>query len=88
MVDDNETVEAHPIGNMSCGGERRQEFRRVNGRRVGEIRMGFERDGEGIAIKFRDRNDKMLEKTGERSTAQLKTFLIPDDEELVGFHGA
>ena len=49
--------------------------------------MGFEKDGEGVAIKFRDRNEKMLRKTGKRSNAVLKDFLIPDDEELVGFHG-
>ena len=50
--------------------------------------MGFEEDDEGIAIKFRDTEDNLIEKTGERKNAQLKTFLIPDDEELVGFHGA
>ena len=50
--------------------------------------MGFERDGEGVAIKFRDRYDELIEKTGERKNANLKTFVIPDDEELVGFHGA
>ena len=50
--------------------------------------MGFEKDGEGVAIKFTDREDDLLEKTGERKNAQLKTFLIPDDEELVGFHGS
>ena len=42
--------------------------------------MGFEGDGEGVAIKFRDREGELLQKTGERKTAQLKRFLIPDDE--------
>ena len=50
--------------------------------------MGFERDGEGVAIKFRDRDDELIRKTGEREKGMMKTFVIPDDEELVGFHGA
>ena len=50
--------------------------------------MGFETDGEGVAIKVRDRYEDVIEKTGERESEQMKTFNIPEDEELVGFHGA
>ena len=87
-IDDGVEVEANPIGNMSCSSDERQVFRKVNGRNVGEVKMGFEKDGEGVAIKFRDRDDELIRKTGEREKGMMKTFAIPDDEELVGFHGA
>ena len=88
-IDENgEVLEHNPIGNMDCDEEDMFEYREVNGENVGEIKMGFEGDGEGIAIKFRDRSEEVIEKTGDRKSAELKTFTIPDDEELVGFHGA
>ena len=49
--------------------------------------MNFEADGDGIAVKFRKRNDKLLMKTGERDHAHAEVYKIPENEELVGFHG-
>ena len=49
--------------------------------------MNFEEDGDGIAFKFRKRNDKMLLKTGDREHSIAHVYDIPDDQELIGFHG-
>ena len=49
--------------------------------------MNFEEDGDGIAFKFRKRNDKMLMKNGDRDGSIAQVYDIPDDQELIGFHG-
>ena len=49
--------------------------------------MNFEEDGDGIAFKFRKRNDKVLMKTGDRKHSIAQVYDIPDDQELIGFHG-
>ena len=49
--------------------------------------MNFEEDGDGIALKFRKRNDKLILKTGDRDHSIAEIYDIPDDQELFGFHG-
>jgi len=50
--------------------------------------MNFEQDGDnGVAIKFRKRDDGLLWKTGVREHSVATVWEIPDDEELIGFHG-
>ena len=49
--------------------------------------MNFEEDGDGIAFKFRKRNDKMLLKTGDREHSIAHVYDIPDNQELIAFHG-
>ena len=49
--------------------------------------MNFEADGDGIAFKFRKRNNKMLMKTGDREHSKAQVYDIPDDQELFGFYG-
>ena len=77
----------NPIGDMRCDTADFKDFYKINGSKVGEIKMNFEADGDGVAVKFRKRNDKLLMKTGERDHANAEVYKIPDNEELVGFHG-
>ena len=64
----------------------------ITGTDVKQIKMNFEQDGDnGVAIKFRNRDDGLLWKTGVRDYSieadWNHVFEIPDDEELIGFHG-
>ena len=77
----------NPIGDMRCDDAQFKDYYKINGSKVGELKMNFEADSDGIAVKFRKRNGKLLMKTGERDSANSKVFKIPEHEELVGFHG-
>ena len=64
----------------------------ITGADVKQIKMNFEQDGDnGVAIKFRNRDDGLLWKTGVRDHSVEadwnNVWEIPDDEELIGFHG-
>jgi hypothetical protein len=64
----------------------------ITGTDVKQIKMNFEQDGNnGVAIKFRNRDDGLLWKTGVRDFSieadWNNVWEIPDDEELIGFHG-
>ena len=64
----------------------------ITGTDVKQIKMNFEQDGDnGVAIKFRNRDDGLLWKTGVRDHSVEadwnNVWEIPDDEELIGFHG-
>ena len=72
---------------MDCDEDQLTDLYKIDGTTVGQIKMNFESDGEGVAVKFRKRNDKLITKAGERDHSRAVVFDIPDDEELIGFHG-
>ena len=75
------------IGNMSCEDSEYGKLK-ISGKNVGWIKMNFEQDSDhGVAIKFRSRDDQLLWKTGVRDSRFATIWDIPDDEELIGFHG-
>ena len=89
ILKDDKGNKKHPpgIGNMKCDDS---EFGKlhISGGNVGWIKMNFEDDYDnGVAIKFRTRDDRLLWKTGMRDSRYATVFDIPDDEELIGFHG-
>ena len=68
----------------------------ITGTDVKQIKMNFEQDDDnGVAIKFRNRDDGLLWKTGVRDFYSDSgsdndwrfVWEIADDEELIGFHG-
>ena len=72
---------------MDCDKDQQTDLYKIDGAKVGQIKMNFESDGEGVAVKFRKRNDNLIMKAGERDHSRAEVFDIPDDEELIGFHG-
>lgn len=77
---------------MWCEDDDFMDTMSITGTDVKQIKMNFEQDGNnGVAIKFRNRDDGLLWKTGVRDHSieadWNNVWEIPDDEELIGFHG-
>ena len=71
---------------MVCSDDEYADYMNLVGSAVGEVWLNFEANGDGVAFKFKNRDEDLLVKSGERDATKIK-FMIPDDEELVGFHG-
>ena len=89
ILKDDKGNKKHPpgIGNMNCDDSEYSKLH-IRGENVGWLKMNFEDDFDnGIATKFRSRESQLLWKTGMRDSKFATVWNIPDDEELIGFHG-
>ena len=64
----------------------------IEGEDVGEVRLNFETNGDGVAFKIKNREEVTTVKGGERNDVTIESglkikFKVPADEELIGFHG-
>ena len=72
------------IGDMGCSTSEYFDDMNVDGVNVGQVRLNFETNGDGVAFKIKDRRDSTLAKGGERNDVTLGSglkinFDIPTD---------
>ena len=76
------------IGKKECNERRLVKLMKIKGREVGTLKMNFEPDNIGVAVKYRRKEtQEMFYKTGERVGSLARVWQIPEGHELVGFHG-
>ena len=80
-------MDLSPIGQIECDGRELTHIQNLKGPSIGSVKLNFEPDHLGVAIKARRREDQnLLYKTGEREQPMSQIWEIPDGYELVGFH--
>ena len=68
---------------MSCS-DTEYDLMEIDGENVGEVRLNFETNGDGVAFKIKNREDETIEKGGERNDVSVESgkkisFDIPAD---------
>ena len=68
---------------MSCS-DTEYDLMEIEGENVGEVRLNFETNGDGVAFKIKNREDKTIAKGGERNDVSVESgkkilFDIPAD---------
>ena len=77
-----------PIGQSQCNERRLVKLMQIEGSEVGTLKMNFEPDNLGVAVKYRRKHTgDMFYKTGERVGSLARVWQIPEGQELIGFHG-
>ena len=78
-----------PIGKVECNSKNLSHLMQLRGPDIGSIKLNFEADHTGVAIKVRRKHDDyMMYKTGERKQELSHIWTIPEGYEIVGFHGS
>ena len=78
-----------PIGKVECNSKNLSHLMQLRGPDIGSIKLNFEADHTGVAIKVRRKHDDyMMYKTGERKQELSHIWSIPEGYEIVGFHGS